>query len=74
MKRFATDEHPTVVVVPGVARVGVIAVQPAVAVVVTFDVEHVRVTVAVRDMYEVPSMPPPLECSRGCIECGIAIP
>ena len=63
MKRFATDEHPAVVVVPGVARVGVIAVQPAVAIVVAFDVEHVRVAVAVRDTYETPPVPLPLEYS-----------
>jgi len=43
------DEHPTVVSVPDVVRVAVVAVQPQ-FVVVVFDIEHVQVAVRISNV------------------------
>jgi len=43
-----SDEHPTVVAIPEVVSVAIVAVQPY-AVLVAFHVEHVQVTIGVAD-------------------------
>lgn len=54
-------EDETVVGIPEVVRVAVVAVEPTLIVVV-FNVEDVEVAVRI-GVCKVPSKPPPLECS-----------
>jgi len=50
MRRFAgEEEHPTVVTIPEVIRVAVVAIEPQVSAIV-LDVEHVEVTVRVSNV------------------------
>ncbi len=73
MRRFATQEHPTVVSIPDIVRVVVVHVEPL-PIVVVFDVEHVEVAIRVRVMYKISSVPLPLDNSRDCIVFGILMP
>jgi hypothetical protein len=59
MKRFATEEHETVVTVPDIVRVAVVSVEPT-FVVIVLNVEQVEVAVRV-SLYKVSSIPPPVE-------------
>ena len=65
MKRIAKTEDNTIVEIPLVVRIHPIRIEPPIAVAVTLDHEHVRVTIRVGSMCRVSSMPPPFECSRG---------
>ena len=47
MKKVATDEDEAIISIPEVVRVAVVAVEPAIIVVV-FDIEHIEVAVRVR--------------------------
>lgn len=47
MKRVAEGEDNLVLKIPVVVRIGIVAVQPALAVIVPLDVENVRVAVGV---------------------------
>ena len=58
MKRDATQEHDTILSIPSVVGIVPVRVEPALAIVVVH-IEHVRV--AVRILYSVPSISPPLE-------------
>ena len=57
---------------PLVRGVGIVAIEPLLAVVIPLDVEDVRVAVGI-GLYATPSVPPPLEYSQGCIVCVIII-
>ncbi len=72
MKKVAGNEHDLVVQIPLIVRIGVIAVQPLLAVIVALHVEDVRVAIGI-GLCAAPSMPPPLEYSQGCIVCVIVI-
>jgi len=63
MKRFATEEHETIVAVPPIVRLVPVRIKLALAV-VRVHVEHVRVAIRVV-LYAMPSVPPPLDNSRG---------
>ena len=47
MKRFATQEDPTIVAIPEVVRVAVVAIEPLLAIVVPLNIEDVEVAVRV---------------------------
>lgn len=47
MKRVAERENERVLEIPAIVGMGIVAVQPALAVIVPLDVEHVRVAVGV---------------------------
>lgn len=65
MKRVAQGEGELVIGIPLVVGVAVVRVEPR-TVGVPFQVEEVRVAVAVRQLSrDAPSVPPPLEFSRG---------
>ncbi len=49
MKKVASDEHETVVSVPEVVRMAVVAIEPL-PIIIVFDVDHVEVAVRVRDV------------------------
>lgn len=61
MERFAKTEDNPIVEVPPIVRVGIVAIEPAVTVVVTLDVEHVRVAIGVGLLCIAPPVPPHLE-------------
>ena len=65
MKRVSETNHDNVVEIPAVLRVGIVRVQPPLAVVVPLDVEHVRIAIGIDDLYAYPSRPPPFEYSWG---------
>jgi hypothetical protein len=48
MKRIAETEQNTIVEIPPIVEIGNIVVEPRLAVLVAFDIEHVRVTARVR--------------------------
>jgi len=62
MKRFATDEDKAIVAIPPVVRIVPIRVEIALAIIVVH-LENMRV--AVRNMYKMPSVPPPPDYSKG---------
>jgi hypothetical protein len=54
MKRVARHtEHKLVVVIPPIVRLSVVVVQLQLAIVVAVHVEHVRVTIGVRNMQNI---------------------
>ena len=63
MKRFATEEHEAIVAIPPVVRLVPIRIKLPLAV-VGIHVEQMRVAVRVV-LYAMPSVPPPLDNSRG---------
>ncbi len=60
MKRVAKTEDDPIVEIPTIVRVGIVAIEPTLAVVVALDVEHVRVAVRVGLCIALP-MPPHIE-------------
>jgi hypothetical protein len=65
MKRVATgpDEEPNIVRIPQIVRVVIVRVKPQI-IVVAVEVEQVGIAVSI-GLNEMPSLPPPLEYSRG---------
>lgn len=60
MKRVAKTKDNPIVEIPAIVRIGVIAIEPTFTIVVTLDVEHVRVAVGI-GLYTALSLPPHLE-------------
>jgi hypothetical protein len=61
-KEKICEEHPPIVTIPLVGRPSIVAVELEL-VRVGIQVEHIRVTIAVGNLYKIPSVPPPLENS-----------
>jgi hypothetical protein len=60
-KRVAKTESNTIVEIPLIVRIGIVGIEPTIAIIVTLDVEHVRVTVRVGPLCIVSSVPPHLK-------------
>jgi hypothetical protein len=47
MKRFATQEHKTVVGVPDIVSIAVVGIEILLAIIVTLHIEHVEVAIRI---------------------------
>jgi len=47
MKRFAETKHDAVALIPGVVRIGPIAIQPELAGVIALDIPDVRIAIGI---------------------------
>ena len=57
-KESCETEHDAIVEIPSRIRVGIVGIEPAIATIVTLDIEHVRVTIRVGPLCIVSSKPP----------------
>ena len=59
MKKVAEKKSPPIVAIPLVVELAIVGIQPR-TIGIPIDVEHVRVAIAVENLHEIPSTPPPM--------------
>ncbi|MBU2229150.1 hypothetical protein KJ810_01960, partial [Patescibacteria group bacterium] len=64
------DESKAVVAIPPVVGIVIVGIQPP-TITIAVHTEEVRVAIGVTVLYKMPSIPPPIEYSLGCILFGI---